>query len=97
MAPGYENFDSMIKKIKHLEGRCEELQDVNFAKEEKLKEAMSQVKLLEEAQKRAADMSETVKQKDSLIKGHQSEIDKLQGILDDLHKQTSSVKTFTEA
>ncbi len=73
------------------------MQDVNFAKEEKLKEAMSQVKLLEEAQKRAADMSETVKQKDSLIKGHQSEIDKLQGILDDLHKQTSSVKTFTEA
>lgn len=34
VAPGYENFDQIINKIKHLEGRCEELQEINYTKGE---------------------------------------------------------------
>lgn len=42
-------------------------------------------------------MQEAVKQRDFKIKDHQNEIDKLQGMLDEMHKQSSSTKTFTEA
>ena len=42
-------------------------------------------------------MQEAVKQRDFKIKDHQNEIDKLQGMLDEMHKQSSNTKTFTEA
>jgi DNA repair exonuclease SbcCD ATPase subunit len=32
VAPGFENFDQILKKIKHLEGQCEELQEINYTK-----------------------------------------------------------------
>ena len=52
---------------------------------------------MESAQKREKEMQEAVKQKDFKIKDHQNEIDKLQSMLDEMHKQSSTTKTFTEA
>ncbi len=53
--------------------------------------------MLETAQKREKEMAETVKSKDLKIKEHEKEIDRLQGIIDDMQKQSSSSKTFSEA
>ena len=42
-------------------------------------------------------MQEAVKQRDFKIKDHLNEIDKLQGMIDEMHRQSSKTKTFTEA
>lgn len=42
-------------------------------------------------------MQEAVKQKDFKIKDHLNEIEKLQGMIDEMHKQSTNTKTFTEA
>ena len=52
---------------------------------------------METAQKKEKEMQEAVKQRDFKIKDHLNEIEKLQGMIDEMHKQSTNTKTFTEA